>query len=76
MRGRSPARSGGVLVARDRSPEDMALDLLGVAVVLAPALADLLGRHLDGSNEPLAQRVLQILPDESASARAARELGR
>jgi hypothetical protein len=61
-------------VARD--PEDMALDLLGVAVALAPALADLLGRHLDGSSEPLAQRVLQILPDESASARAARELGR
>ena len=54
----------------------MALDLLGVAVALAPALADLLGRHLDGSNEPLAQRVLQILPEESASARAARELGR
>lgn len=54
----------------------MALDLLGVAVVLAPALADLLGRHLDGSSEPLAQRVLQILPNESASARAARELGR
>lgn len=58
-----------------RDPESLALDLIRVAVEVAPAVAEMLGRHLDGSTDPIAQRVLQVLPEESASARAARELG-
>lgn len=57
------------------STESWALTLVKVAVAVFPPLAELLGRVLAGNDEPLAAKVREILPVESASARAARELG-
>lgn len=61
-------------MARDSS-EGWALTLVKIAASIFPPLAELLARALDGNDEPLAAKVREILPQDSASARAARELG-
>lgn len=57
---------------------DVAVQLVGQAVRLAPELVDIIRRGLAGasSSTPLVAQLEAILPAEGASARAARELRR
>lgn len=58
-----------------KSLESVALDLLGAAVALAPAVATLLRRGAEADPQaPLSARVLAILPEVGASERAENEL--
>lgn len=52
-----------------------ALALVGVAVKLYPELAHWLGDLTSGRVDPISLRVKDILPEESASRRAQREIG-
>lgn len=71
-------------MARDDTPEeidaklDAAVKLLGIAAQLAPAAANILEFWLAGTpeDEPLADRIRAVMPAESASERARRELER
>lgn len=53
---------------------DVAVSLLKAAAELAPSVADLLRRGAAGGTDPLSRRVADILPEESESEKAAREL--
>lgn len=57
---------------------DAAVKLLGIAAELAPAAKQILEFWLAGTpdDEPLADRIRAVLPAESASERARRELER
>lgn len=56
--------------------ERIAVSLLGSAIELAPRVAEIIRRGVaaSDSNDPLVVKVAAILPEEGASARAAREL--
>lgn len=59
---------------RDGKPGKVALALVGLAAELAPTFARWLASKAAGDDDPVAVQVRAILPEESASARAAREL--
>lgn len=54
--------------------EEIALDILGAAIKLAPGIASLFAPDLGSRQDPLAQRVSAMLPERGASAAARDEL--
>jgi len=53
----------------------IAIQLLGIAVKLAPSLGAWLGGLVDGKTDPISLRVADILPVKSASRQAQEDLG-
>lgn len=54
---------------------DIALMLLEIVFKIAPELATLFQELTSGSTNPLAQRVKDIMPEESESRKAQHNLG-
>lgn len=53
----------------------LALDILRVLLVAVPAMADWIRDLTEGRTDPFSVRVRDILPEESESRKAERELG-
>jgi len=53
----------------------VALKLLEIALQVAPELATFIRNMVDGSTDPVAVRISEILPSDSASRAAQKTLG-